>query len=374
MAARSDQQPWSFDVSSLMILVNEGEEEKNRLSQRSILECLATTPVVGLQTYIRSYNFLLDGAKLNYFSPDGVKSAPLRYMCLSNAINHEKLLEDHQYNVYRIPDSCGGQNTVTNPAARKYQILLGLWVFFTWIAFAGVIVFTVIAPDTTWVGVANCAAFTAWSVLLRLIEMANIKLGKVNDAKITLPEKQDAVYILGRNNSAFVLEGTRRDVKYWTTRGLVYQKSTLGVPAWVWQTFTRFGSLLMLLFIFSSVPNGSTMDQVAFIVINGMAQINVLVGQRLNGKYCLAKLDLDTTETPETRTEVYGLLIRRFKTFNDKNNWIDASGLLPQTDEWKEWKKEVLRSDDPNVNKIYKDIGRRNSNAKLDPLDSPASP
>ncbi|KAF4470317.1 hypothetical protein FALBO_2797 [Fusarium albosuccineum] len=374
MAASPDQQPWSFDVSSLMILVNEGEEEKYRLSQRSVLECLVLAPVVGLQTYIRSYDFLLDGAKLSYFSPDGVKSAPLRYMCLSNAINHEKLLEDRQYTVYHIPDSCGGQNTVTQPATGRYQILLVLWVLFTWTAFAGIMVFTVTAPDTTWVGITNCAAFTAWSVLLRLIEMTNIQLGKVHDAKITLPEKKDAVYILGRNNSAFVLEGTRHDVKYWTTRGPVYQKRTMGVPSWVWQTFTRFGSLLMLLFIFSSIPNGSTMDQVAFIVINGMAQINVLVGQRLNSKCCLARLELDTSETPDTRTEVYGFLVRRFKELDDKNDWIDASGLLPQTKEWREWKGETKRDVRRDVNVIYNEIAHRNSAAKQDPTVSPGLP
>ena len=101
--------------------------------------------------------------------------------------------------------------------------------------FAGVLVFTIMVPNTTWVGVTNCAAFTGWSIILRLIEKANVRLARINDAKITLPEGPDAVYILGRNNSAFVLEGTRKDVKYWTVRGLRYQKSTLGVPAWVFR-------------------------------------------------------------------------------------------------------------------------------------------
>jgi hypothetical protein len=355
MAATPDQQPWSFDVSSLMVLVSEGEEEKYRLSQRSFLQCLAMAPVVGLQNYVRSYEFLLDAANLNYFSPDGVKGAPLRYMRLSNAIKHEGLLEDSRYTVYGIPDSVRNENAPIRPGVRKYHILIALWVFFTWVIFAGVLVFAIMVPNTTWIGKTNCCAFTGWSILLRLIEYFNIKLAKINDRRITGPTEPDAVYILGRNNSAFVLEGTRKDIKYWTTRGLVYQKSTLGVPCWVWQGFTRLGSLLMLLFIFSSIPNASTMDQIAFIILNGLAQVNVMVGQRLNSASCLSELDLkpDALQTPETRTHVYGLLIRRYKDLEKKKSWVDASGMLPQTDVWKKWKPEVLKDDGRDAKDIY---------------------
>jgi hypothetical protein len=356
MAATPDQQPWSFDVSSLMVLVSEGEEESYRLSQRSFLQCLVMTPVVGLQNYVRSYEFLLDAAKLDYFSPDGVKSAPLRYMRLSNAIKHKELLKDSGYTVYRIPNRFQHQNATSRAGAWKYHIRITLWVLFTWFMFAGVLVFTIMVPNTTWVGITNCAAFTGWSIILRLIEKVNIRLARINDAKITLPAEPDAVYILGRTNSAFVLEGTRKDVKYWTARGLCYQKSAMGVPDWAWQYFTRLGSMLMLLFIFSSIPNGSTMDQVAFIILNGLAQVNVLVGQRLNSACCLSELELVAQETPETRTEVYGLLVRRFKGLEAEKGWIDASGMLPHTEVWEKWKTEVLKDDGRNVNEIYDNI------------------
>jgi hypothetical protein len=52
MAAKPDNQPWSFDVSSLMVLNGEGEELTYRLTQRSLMQCLALVPVVGLQNYV----------------------------------------------------------------------------------------------------------------------------------------------------------------------------------------------------------------------------------------------------------------------------------------------------------------------------------
>ena len=87
---------------------------------------------------------------------------------------------------------------------------------------------------------------------------------------------------------------------------------------------------MILLFIFSSIPNGSTMDQVAFIILNGLAQANVLVGQRLNSACCVLELELIAEETPETRTDVYGLLARRFKGLEAEKGWIDSSGMLPK--------------------------------------------
>ena len=356
MAASPRLQPWSFDVSSLMVLVSEGEEESYRLSQRSWLQCLVLSPVVGLQNYVRSYDFLLDAAKMNYFSPYGVKTAPLRYMRLSNALRYRKVLEDASYYVYRIPNKLAPRSASSARAARKIKAILVLWVLFTWIVFGGVLTFTIIGPNTTWVGVTNCLAFTSWSVILRLVERVNISLAKINDSKIALPDEEDAVFILGRSNSGFVLEGTRRDVKHWTARGLKYKRSTLGIPGWLWQSFTRLGSLMMILFIFSSIPNGSTMDQLAFIIMNGLAQINVIVGQMLNSASCLSELETTAVANPATRTEVYGLLTRRFKHLEEEKGWIEASGMLPQTTAWKEWKREVLKDDGRDPDQIYEQI------------------
>ena len=90
MAADEDQLPWNMDVASLMILVGESEEESYRLSYRSWPESFLTVPVVGLQNYVRPYNFLLDTSKAGYFSPEGVKKAPLRCMPLSNTIKEQE--------------------------------------------------------------------------------------------------------------------------------------------------------------------------------------------------------------------------------------------------------------------------------------------
>jgi len=139
---------------------------------------------------------------------------------------------------------------------------------------------------------------------------------------------------MGRNNSAFVLEGSHEDIKNWTTRGITYKSHTLGIPSSVWQEFTRLGSLLMLLFIFSSLRNRSTVDQVAFIILNGPVQLNVLIGQRLNSECYLAQLERLQNSQEQTRTHIYVNLIRRFKKIEHDKSWVDASCLLPKTEIW----------------------------------------
>ncbi|RYO88450.1 hypothetical protein DL766_004293 [Monosporascus sp. MC13-8B] len=96
-------QSWSFDVSSFMILVSEGEELRYRLSQRDLMQSIVAAPVVGLQCYIRSYDLLLEPGSLQYFSPRGCKSAPLRHARLEHAIRLQGLLKDGSYSVFRIP-------------------------------------------------------------------------------------------------------------------------------------------------------------------------------------------------------------------------------------------------------------------------------
>lgn len=38
----------------------------------------------------------------------------------------------------------------------------------------------------------------------------------------------------------------------------------------------------------------------------------------------------------ETRTHVYGDLIRRFKDVEEKKKWVEVSGLIPKTNVWDE--------------------------------------
>jgi hypothetical protein len=350
MAASPDQQPWTFDVSSLIVLISEDEERNYRLSRRSILQCLATAPVVGLQNYVRSYDLLLEPSKETYFSPYGVKSAPLRNIRLANAIKHNKLLEDQRYTVFKIPTNRNTQKL----ASRRFRTFVMLWTAFTWIFFAGLLVAIYYIPGTTWVSYATCSAFTGWSIILRLVEYFNVIPATDGREQVNDPDGHDAVFIMGRNNSAFVLEGSRKDVKDWTGRGLTYRHDPCGISSSVWQGFTRLGSLMVLLFMFSAVPNGSTLDQVAFIILNAVAQLNVLVGQRLNSLCVLSRL-VRVDETREvTRTHIYAKLIRRFRDAENDKQWVEASGILPKTEVWNVWKMQVMEHVDEDPKELYR--------------------
>jgi hypothetical protein len=119
----------------------------------------------------------------------------------------------------------------------------------------------------------------------------------------------------------------------------------------VWQGFTRLCSLMVLLFIFSAVPNRSTLDQVAFIILN------VLVGERLNNQCVLSCLDKIEDTRVETRTHVYAKLIQRFCDAETEKQWVYASEMLPKTKVWNAWKDRVVNNaDDP------KELYRKNSN------------
>ncbi|KAM7212347.1 hypothetical protein V8F06_012283 [Rhypophila decipiens] len=344
MAAPESSQPWALDVSSLMILIGENEEMSYRLSQRSFLQCIAAAPVTGLQNYLSSYDVLADPSTIfEYFSPYGCKTAPFRNISLTNAIRHAKLLEDGKFTVFRVPPRSkfsAKRNRNNTIDMGKYQNLLVAWVSFTWLALGGILAFTILLPDATWIGLANVVALTGWSIILRLIEYFNVRPANLSSENIHEPDAPDAIFIMGRANSAFVLEGTRKDIKEWTSPGLVYnQGSLLGLPASIWQGFTRVGSLAQLIFIFCSIPNGSTTDQLAFIMLCALSQLNVVVGQQLNSRCRLAQLEKLVNSREETRTHVYAKLIRRFRDVQRENNWIE-------TEAWDEWKARVLDAKD----------------------------
>jgi hypothetical protein len=349
MAASPSQQPWTFDVSSLIVLISEDEERNYRLSRRSLLQCLTAAPVVGLQNYVRSYDLLLEPSKETYFSPYGVKSAPLRNIQLANALKHNKMLEDKKYTVLSIT----GRRKEQDCASRSSEILIACWTGTTWLLIAGLLVAIYKVPGTTWVSYATCAAFMGWSIILRLIEYFNVIPAPAERPNVHEPDSPDAVFIMGRNNSAFVLKGSRNDVKDWTSCGLMYREAPCGVPASVWQGFTRMASLMVLLFIFSAVPNGSTLDQIAFIILNAVAQLNVLVGQRLNSRWVMARLKKEEDSRVETRTHTYAKLIRRFRDAESEKQWVDASGILPKTEVWKEWKEKIVHDEGVDPKKLY---------------------
>jgi hypothetical protein len=262
---------------------------------------------------------------------------------LENAIRSNKLLDDKEFNIFEIRP----QPTKHSPV-KKYDIILAAWTILTWILFGGILAFAILMPKTTWIGVTNAAVFTGWSIIIRVIEYFSLQQAQARETDN--PNEPDAIYILGRDNSGFVLKGTRKEIKAWTSRGLVYKSIIPGKESLI-KGLTRFTSLLVLLFIFSTIPNGHTMDQLSFILLNALGQINVLLGQWLNSRICMAELEPPSTNVVATRTNVYANLIKEFKDVNPHDDWIDVLDLLPKTKRWATWKERYSGdiSQDPKL-------------------------
>ena len=95
--------------------------------------------------------------------------------------------------------------------------------------------------------------------------------------------------------------------------------------------------------ILASSSNGSTGDQVTFVCQNILAQMKILLGQRLNSQQYLVSLTRDEAESNEnfpTRTHIYERLIRRF----GNGSWIDTVDLLPKMRKWERWRSLVTKS------------------------------
>lgn len=143
---------------------------------------------------------------------------------------------------------------------------------------------------------------------------------------------------MGRRNSCLVIEGSREDIARLTGFGLQIKQ---GTAYKIGEYASRLASWALLIFIFIAVPNGSTWDQVGFICLNLLGQLNNFLGTFLNSSRCFASLT-KTLECPvATRTHVYGFMLRRF----GDGPWIDEVKLLPGTSTWRDWKQEILKSD-----------------------------
>ncbi|GAB1319665.1 hypothetical protein MFIFM68171_09875 [Madurella fahalii] len=350
MAAAEESRWWNFDVSSLMVLVGETEEQKYREAGRSLIEALAATPVSGAQAYLKSYDFLDGQCGPQYFSPYGMKWAPLRNTKLDNAIRKTRLLEDGNFTHLKITPR---RSTARLSIPPRQVIFTWLWVAFTWLCFTALMLFCIYAPHTTWVSLVTCMVFTGWSIILRLVEC--FVLAPASHTRIFGPDNTDAVFILGRDKAGVLLEGRREDIKRWTSSGFVYREMSSTARETL-QAFPRVGTALVLLLIFAAVPNGSTNDQLAFIMLNLLGQINTLVELRLNAMCCMASLSVEARETPRDRTSVYAHLIRRFAHLDQA--WIAKSGILPDTPAWDKWKVEILRPENKNVDPkdLYNEI------------------
>ena len=320
---------WSFDISSFMVLLGESEEVKYRLMRRSFLECICAAPVAGVQSYLHSHYALIETIGMAYFSPYGCKTAPLRNMRLDNSVRVAELLRDGKCVVYKIPDS---SDTKRNGERTAGSAMIVAWVAFSWLVFAGLMVFVAMIKSTSWIGFASCSVSTGWSVLVRLLDRYCLGLAKLSTSR---GERPDAIFILGRRNSCFILDGSRFNIARWTGQGLAPGSGRFVRYA---MAFTRIGTLAVITFIFATVPNGTTFDQIAFIILNVLGQGNVMLGQYLCASSCLAELDLAEEYIAPSRTHVYAFLLRKF----GNGGWVDAADLLPKTQVWERWRKAVV--------------------------------
>lgn len=255
-------------------------------------------------------------------------------MRLMQSISSLKTLRDGTCKVYQIP-ATGKNKRIVNRS--------NIAAVSSWVLFAGIMSLVAIVGDMSWVGYSSCSALTAWSITLRLAERYCLKQTVV---KNTHPDQPDAIYILGRRNSCFILQGSREDVSRWTGQGLE-QRDGSGVDLVCW--CMRLGSLAILLLVLIVIPNGTTWDQVAFILLNTMGQLNVMLGQKLNARACFEELEMiEDIEVP-TRTHVYAYLLRKF----GNGDWVDKAGLLPHTQAWTTWRDGITRDHNTDPKQLY---------------------
>lgn len=336
---------WTFDVSSLMVLVGGIEETRYRASRSTLIEALVAAPLAGIHTYLSCYEPGLNFPRQEYFSPYGCKWAPLRNARSQAAINYLRLLEDGHYTVYEIPED------QKHHSPSKMGLMM-LWLAFTWFCLAGfgLLLFaaprTGILPPGTWIGGLNIGILTGWSILVRVIEYFMIT--GIIDKKLaddTHNNKDpDGIIMMGPGGkSGLVVTGGRQDIKHWTTTTLDYdQGQTFHIRNRCWHALIRFGTGAVLLMVFTTIPNASTTDQMVFVLFNILGQANVFVGLQM----CFTKHmeDLQEAETRtdvQNRTQIWGSFVRHFRDTKAgvgvDSGWVEKSDILPRTSVWKEW-------------------------------------
>ncbi|OTA68429.1 hypothetical protein K449DRAFT_398797 [Hypoxylon sp. EC38] len=353
---------WSFDVSSFLVLLGEHEEVKFRHMRRSLLECFCSAPVAGLQSYLKNPNSIFNATGIQYTSPYGSKTALLRNMKLNYCLESKEFLNDGNYTVFSIPHDGEGQGAKKSTSLDFATACLTL---LSWTSTAGIIIFLRLYEGTTWIGLSGCLIFSIYSIILKVAERIYAQPADLGTSDI---DDIDAVYILGRRNSCFVLEGSRGDIAKMTGQGLRMRKGRIATAI---AKATRVGTFCVLVFIFAVIPNGTTWDQLAFVALNVLGQLNVLVGQKLNTARFFRKLRLVVRdENIATRTHVYANLIRRF----GNGSWVDEVDLLPRTKLWQEWRKKVVNEPQRDAKVLYDQCKRNLNNSRGDsgikPVDS----
>jgi len=165
------------------------------------------------------------------------------------------------------------------------------------------------AGHTSWKGFVPCALFSGWSIDLRFLEQFRMRRDTNEPTK---PDKENQIVILEPRSSCIVFEGTRSNVNKWTRLGVELRPRAHG-------SFTGFLmqgiSLVILIAIFAIIPNGTTWDQIVWITLNILGQMNVLICQPLNAERSLTWLNdihPELGKVVKTRTNMYGYLIKEF--------------------------------------------------------------
>lgn len=327
---------WQFDVSTFMVLLNVEEERHFRLIRRRFLDIISAAPVAGLQTYLSNKSDITEAVGPSYISPYGGKIAPLRNMRIARLITLQDLLDDGQVGIFRIRAVNKGSTSIARVLRHICSSELSLLLTITtWAVFGGLLGLSVILPSITWISTANLTALCAWSILLRCIDNHIWEPVRHSPA---YSDRLDAAVFLGRRNSAFVIEGSRSDIASWTGCGLRLRKGS-----WIHSLhgLSRIGTVALLIFIFCTIPNGTTQDQIIFIAYNILGQANTWAGQRLHMKYSMDRLIPVQNDQPATRTHVYAALIKKF----GDGKWVDNTELLPGTPQWTAWRKKIYKSE-----------------------------
>ncbi|KAI0901145.1 hypothetical protein F4806DRAFT_451208 [Annulohypoxylon nitens] len=321
---------WNFDVSAFLVLLSEDEELGFRRAGRRLTDVLSLAPVSGLQAYLRNYSAIIDIQEREYISPYGKKIAPLRNIRVAQMISRRGLLEDGTITICMIK----------SPSLKTGSIPALCWLltFLSWIIFAALAALLFLSHSVSWIGKSNLIAIALWSIFLRALDAISYVPARLRPS---LPDERDAAIFLGRRNSAFILEGCRRDVLRWTGTGLDLRRDLsrtcqTGLACLHW--IARVGTFLLLTFVFCTIPNGSTEEQAIFIAYNVLGQLNTWISLWLHAKWTSSELHYVKRSTVPTRTHVYAELLRRY----EQDDWPEAVGLLPNTSVWDLWKKRVI--------------------------------
>ncbi|KAI2619765.1 hypothetical protein GGS26DRAFT_571784 [Hypomontagnella submonticulosa] len=341
---------WNIDATSFVVLLGEDEELNFRRARRRLCDVLSLAPVSGLQAYLRNYSTLMEAQdKQQYISPYGMTKRQIRSIRCAQMLSRCGLLANGTITFCTIASS-----------PRKGRQVIGLCWLMTvcsWLSFAALVAVSFYSKSTTWVGISNVATLALWSVYVRALDVASFA---PVETRPPFPDKLDSAIFLGQDNSAFIIEGRRRDIVQWTGAGLGYRRMH---AAWLrflalLRDTTRIGTFALLVFIVCTIPNGSDVDRIIFFAYNVLGQFNTRISLHLHAQRTLLDLqDFKKIGVP-SRTHVYAEILRRGYP---EGNWAKDVGLLPKGKVWEAWRSFVVDHRDVDPKELWEQISERQS-------------